>query len=95
MATLSSSGAFTGLAMNLTPLEDAARPAVGSITPHPTDLATLPDEIRQTVRVFQAGWGALIGSNKQLDHSATCALLIKFLQAYMQAGVPRSGDRIA
>lgn len=91
-ATLSSSGTWTGLSTTLTDFEDTAKPIPGSITIHPTDLATIPDEIRQMIRLAQDGWGASIGAGKRLDFWCTVTLLEKFFSAYRALGVPRSGN---
>lgn len=92
-AVLASTGSWTGLATPLADYEDINRPAHLTVRPAPDDLQSPPDEIRQMIRLFQDGWGSIIGSGKRLDFSVTIRLLEAFLQTYKSQGLPRSGDR--
>jgi len=94
MASLSSTGAFTGLATDLTPYEDTQRPSVVALKMAGVDLQTPPDEIRQMIRIFQDGWGALLGSGKRLDYWVTVRMLELYLQTTKNDGIQRSGDRV-
>ena len=93
-ATLSSSGDFTGLATDLSGYEDVDRPAHLTVNIAAADMQTPPTEIADMIRLFQDGWGALLGAGKRLDFSVTVRLLELFLQSYKNQGLPRSGDRL-
>jgi len=93
MATLSSSGNWTGLSTSLAPILDTALPAPLTVNNlQGVDFVNPPDEIRQFLRLAQDGWGATVGAGKRLDFTATVLLVEKFLQAYKQQGLPRSGN---
>lgn len=88
-SALTYTGAWTGLTTDLTPYADTALSPPTRIAIHPNDLRSIPDEIRQMVRLVQDGWGANLGTGLKLDFWSAYKLLKEFLDAYgTAAGIP-------
>lgn len=100
-ATITSTGQWTKLVTDLTPLRDTARPVPGNLPAlSPSDLGTgLPDELRQFLQLAAQGLGASFFDNaapqsqggsgtSQLNPLAAALLVRNLLDFYIERGFP-------
>lgn len=92
MATFTTVGTFTRLRTDLTPMDESVTGgAMYSLSINPIDLSSVPQEIPEIIKNFQAGWGAQIAAGHRVGHWSTAVLLRDMLTAYVNQGVTRSG----